>query len=168
MPFALFSSSKRLELLRLSICISYCLYTTLCRHRDGIRLRPSRHYDMRLESDGSVALVVSSASARRHAGVYTCTVTNEMGQVSSSARVTVKTPVAPATSDPDVMTTTPRYTVPSPSNFPPWKPITNLLNRRLRIDSNWKLVGMEASFPKNLNDKTCYHSLFRNHSSTKA
>lgn len=45
---------------------------------------------MRLESDGSVALVVSGVLARRHAGVYTCTVTNEMGQVSSSARVTVK------------------------------------------------------------------------------
>ncbi|XP_046632684.1 titin homolog isoform X7 [Daphnia pulicaria] len=59
-------------------------------HRDGIRLRPCRQYDMRLESDGSVALVVSGVLARRHAGVYTCTVTNEMGQVSSSARVTVK------------------------------------------------------------------------------
>lgn len=62
----------------------------VCRHRDGVRLRPSRSYDMRLDSDGSVALVISGASARRHAGVYTCTVTNETGQVSSSARVLVR------------------------------------------------------------------------------
>lgn len=60
------------------------------RHRDGIRLRPCRQYDMRLESDGTVALVVSGVLARRHAGVYTCTVTNEMGQVSSNARVTIR------------------------------------------------------------------------------
>ncbi|XP_045034081.1 myosin light chain kinase, smooth muscle isoform X2 [Daphnia magna] len=59
-------------------------------HRDGIRLRPCRQYDMRLESDGTVALVVSGVLARRHAGVYTCTVTNEMGQVSSNARVTIR------------------------------------------------------------------------------
>lgn len=45
---------------------------------------------MRLESDGTVALVVSGVLARRHAGVYTCTVTNEMGQVSSNARVTIR------------------------------------------------------------------------------
>lgn len=68
--------------------------TNVKRHRDGIRLRPCRQYDMRLDSDGSVALVVSGASSRRHAGVYTCTVTNEMGQVSSSARVIIKTPTS--------------------------------------------------------------------------
>jgi hypothetical protein len=53
---------------------------------------------MRLESDGSVALIVSGVLARRHAGVYTCTVTNEMGQVSSSARVSVKTRPSSSTS----------------------------------------------------------------------
>ncbi|XP_057379752.2 myosin light chain kinase, smooth muscle-like [Daphnia carinata] len=74
-------------------------------HRDGIRLRPCRQYDMRLDSDGSVALVVSGASARRHAGVYTCTVTNEMGQVSSSARVTIRQrPLAIPSSSLDAIT----------------------------------------------------------------
>lgn len=61
-----------------------------CRHRDGVRLRPSRSHDMRLDPDGSASLVVSGAAPRRHAGVYTCTVTNEVGHVSSSARVVVK------------------------------------------------------------------------------
>ena len=44
---------------------------------------------MRLDSDGTVTLVVASATSR-DAGIYQCTVSNEMGQVSSSARVTVK------------------------------------------------------------------------------
>jgi hypothetical protein len=79
--------------------ILFCIFVQIPkRHRDGIRLRPCRQYDMRLESDGSVALIVSGVLARRHAGVYTCTVTNEMGQVSSSARVSVKSRPSSSTS----------------------------------------------------------------------
>ena len=64
---------------------------------------------MRLDSDGSVALVVSCASARRHAGVYTCTVTNEMGQVSSSGRVTIRPQLPPPADDHDNNTAQLRY-----------------------------------------------------------
>lgn len=66
------------------------------RHRDGTRLRPCRQYDMRLDSDGSVSLVVSGATIR-NGGIYTCTVSNEMGQVSCSARVEVHERALPAT-----------------------------------------------------------------------
>jgi len=69
-------------------------------HRDGVRLRPCRKYDMLLNSDGTVSLMVAGAS-QRDAGTYICTVTNEMGQVSSSARVKVKQRSPNKSADPD-------------------------------------------------------------------
>ena len=71
------------------------------RHRDGTRLRPCRQYEMRLDSDGSVSLVVSGATVR-NAGTYTCTVSNEMGQVSCSARVDVRERLPPPSAAHDV------------------------------------------------------------------
>jgi len=61
-------------------------------HRAGIRFRPSRRHAVRLDSDGTVSLVLNkaSASARHDAAVYTCTVSNEMGRVSSSARISFR------------------------------------------------------------------------------
>ena len=60
-----------------------------------MRLRARRRHEMRLESDGSVALIISGATSSPNsrfsdAGVYTCTVTNEMGQAVSTARVTIR------------------------------------------------------------------------------
>ena len=72
-------------------------------HRDGIRLRPSRQLDMRLDSDGSVALIVTQTRPDQ-AGLYSCTLGNQMGTVSATARVTVKPkkkpePPPPSSSD---------------------------------------------------------------------
>ena len=70
-----------------------------------MRLRARRRHEMRLESDGSVALIVSGATHTTtggggsggrftDSGIYTCTVTNEMGQAVSTARVTVRPSIA--------------------------------------------------------------------------
>jgi Immunoglobulin I-set domain len=59
-----------------------------CRHRDGIRLRPSRRMEMSLDHDGNVELRVTNA-CYHDAGVYTCTAVNEVGRAESSARVLI-------------------------------------------------------------------------------
>ncbi|XP_069686561.1 titin homolog isoform X2 [Periplaneta americana] len=58
-------------------------------HRDGVRLRPSRHIVMTLNHDGTVELALAGVTAR-DAGVYSCTATNEVGRAETSGRVDVK------------------------------------------------------------------------------
>ena len=68
------------------------------RHRDGVRLRPSRRTVMTLNHDGTVELALAGVS-RRDAGVYSCTATNEVGRAETSTRVTVQVTEAPPTAD---------------------------------------------------------------------
>ena len=68
------------------------------RHRDGVRLRPSRHTVMTLNHDGTVELALAGVS-RRDAGVYSCTATNEVGRAETSTRVEVQVTEAPPTAD---------------------------------------------------------------------
>lgn len=58
------------------------------RHRDGIRLRPSRRAVMTLNHDGTVELSLAKVT-ERDAGLYTCTATNEVGHAETSTRVAV-------------------------------------------------------------------------------
>lgn len=65
------------------------------RHRDGIRLRPSRRATMILSHDGGVEFSLANVT-ERDAGVYSCTATNTVGQADTFARVAV---IAAATRD---------------------------------------------------------------------
>lgn len=60
----------------------------LFRHRDGIRLRPSRRAVMTLNHDGTVELCLAKVT-QRDAGVYCCTATNEVGFAETSTRVSI-------------------------------------------------------------------------------
>ena len=63
-------------------------HSLVFRHRDGIRLRPSRRAAMSLSHDGTVELLLARVTSR-DAGVYTCTATNEVGKAETSSRVSV-------------------------------------------------------------------------------
>lgn len=60
------------------------------RHRDGIRLRPSRRAAMTLSHDGTVQFCLANVTAR-DAGVYNCTATNAVGHTETSTRVAIIT-----------------------------------------------------------------------------
>lgn len=66
------------------------------RHRDGVRLRPSRRIVMTLNHDGTVELALAGVSAR-DAGVYSCTATNEVGRAETSTRLRVQVTDTPPT-----------------------------------------------------------------------
>ena len=75
----------------------------LHRHRDGVRLRPSRRIVMTLDHDGTVELALAGVTAR-DAGVYSCTATNEVGRAETSTRVNVQvTDTTPTTKPPQVI-----------------------------------------------------------------
>lgn len=56
------------------------------RHRDGIRLRPSRRIVMTLDHDGTIELTIAGVTDR-DVGVYTCTASNEVGRCETTCRV---------------------------------------------------------------------------------
>ena len=60
----------------------------IIRHRDGIRLRPSRRAIMTLNHDGTVELSLANVTSR-DAGIYSCTATNEVGRAKTSTRVAI-------------------------------------------------------------------------------
>lgn len=59
------------------------------RHRDSIRLRPSRRIVMTLDHDGTVELTIAGVTDR-DVGLYTCTASNEVGRCETSCRVGVR------------------------------------------------------------------------------